>query len=112
MDLADTDWIYETQPIPDVCSDGDQATLLIQVMPPANDAGVLEILYAAVTAELSNSGVAFDVPDEFVPGIKWGIISDMLSKVGRGYDPTRAAYAESRYEEAVEAAKVMLGRFF
>jgi hypothetical protein len=36
----------------------------------------------------------------------------MLSKVGRGYDPTRAAYAESRYEEAVEAAKVMLGRFF
>lgn len=111
MDLADVDWIYETQPTPDVFSDGDQATLLIQVMPPANDAGLLEILYIAVSAALSNTGVSFVVPDEFVPGIKWGVIADMLTKVGRAHDPVRAAYAESRYEEAVQAAKVMLGRF-
>lgn len=110
-DLGLTSWAYDTKPKPDLCSDGDQATLLIQVMPGASDAGLLEILYVKVSAALSNSGVAFEVPDEFVPAIKWGVISDMLSKIGRAHDPRRAAYAESRYAEGVEAAKVMLREF-
>ena len=53
-------------------------------------------------------GVAFDVPDEFVPGIKWGTMADMLSKVGRAQDPARAAFCESRYRQSVEAAKMIL----
>lgn len=110
-DLADPDWIYESQPIPDACSDGDQGTLLLQIMPLANDAGLLEILYVAVSATLGTGGVLFDVPDEFIPAIKWGVISDMLSKVGRAHDPSRAAYAEARYQEGIMAVQVMLGRF-
>ncbi len=110
-DLGIIDWTFETQPAPDLCSDGDQSTLLIQVMPAANDVGVLEILYVKVSAALSNSGIPFEVPDEFVPAIKWGVISDMLTKVGRAHDPARAAYAESRYAEGLEAAKVMLKGF-
>jgi hypothetical protein len=110
-DLGQPAWIYETKPKPDLCSDGDQATLTMQVMPAASDAGLVEILYVKVSAALSNSGVAFEVPDEFVPAIKWGVISDMLSKIGRAHDPRRAAYAESRYAEGVEAAKAMLRGF-
>jgi hypothetical protein len=108
VDLMLTNWDYETQPQPDWSSDGDQATLTMQVMPAANDNGVLEIIYVACSATLSNSGIAFDVPDEFTPAIKWGVISNMLSKVGRGIDPQRAAYAQQRWLEGIEAAKVML----
>lgn len=54
------------------------------------------------------TGVAFDLPDEFVPGIKWGTMADMLNKVGRAQDTSRAAFCESRYQQAVEAAKLIL----
>jgi hypothetical protein len=47
-------------------------------------------------------------PNDFTPAIKYGVLADMLSKVGRGQDLTRAAYCESRYQEGVEAAKIML----
>lgn len=110
-DYGDPDWVYESQPVPDACSDGDQGTLLIQIMPIANDSGLLEILYVAVSAILGTAGALFAVPDEFVPALKWGVISDMLSKVGRAHDPSRAAYAETRYQEGVAATQVMLGRF-
>lgn len=51
---------------------------------------------------------SLDVTQDFTPAIKWGVIADMLSKVGRGQDLTRAAYAESRYREGVEAVAIIL----
>lgn len=50
----------------------------------------------------------FILPDEFIPALKWGVMADMLSKVGRGQDLQRAAYCESRYQEGVEAAAIIL----
>lgn len=47
-------------------------------------------------------------PNDFTPAIKYGVLADMLTKVGRGQDLIRAAYCESRYQEGVEAAKIML----
>lgn len=53
-------------------------------------------------------GVVFEVPDEFVPVIKWGTMADMLNKVGRAQDTSRGAFCESRYQQGVEAAKLIL----
>jgi hypothetical protein len=110
-DHAIPTWDFEQAPAPQVHSDGDQQTLTIQVAPAPSDAGLLEILYAQLSTLLTGAGVALEVPDEFAPAIKWGVIADMLSKVGRAMDPERSAYAEARYAEGVEAARVMLRVF-
>jgi hypothetical protein len=57
---------------------------------------------------VESGGVFFSIPDEFLPALKWGVIADMLKKVGRAQDLARAEYAENRYTEGVEAARIML----
>jgi hypothetical protein len=102
-------WPYDNAPGPPLLyTDGEVPNLQLEIMPPTQASGVLQILYVNLSATLSNSGVAFTVPDEWTPCIKWGVIADMLGKVGRGHDPQRASYAESRYQEGVEAAKLAL----
>lgn len=81
----------------------------IRTYPPAA-AGTLESLYLVAGTALSNSGVAFLVPDDFVPAIIWGALADALGKSGRGQDLQRAAYCEQRFAEGVELARLtMLG---
>ena len=107
-DHAILDWPYNGAQRPQLWTDGETPTLQIELLPSPNVSGTVWLLYVALSALLSNTGQLFTVPDEFVPSIKWGAIADMLSKVGRAFDPVRAEYAESRYEEGVEAAKIML----
>lgn len=52
--------------------------------------------------------VAVSISDDFSAALKYGVLADMLSKVGRGQDLSRAAYCESRYQEGVEAAAIIL----
>jgi hypothetical protein len=89
-------------------SDTENQTLQYQLMPPPIAAGQVLLLYVSLTAVLTGAGEIFTVPDEFVPAIKYGILADMLRKVGRGQDMERADYCEMRYAEGVEAAKLML----
>lgn len=107
-DHATADWPYNSAPKPSLYMDTETPTLLMQTAPAASDAGQLQILYVALTTLLSNSGVAFAVPDEFVPALKYGVLADMLSKDGRAQDLARAAYCETRYQEGVAAAKIIL----
>ena len=83
-------------------------TLTLGTAPTTATAGVIEILYVGLTTLLSNSGISFEVPDEFVPAIMCGAMADMLSKEGRARDPLRAGVAEARYIEGREAAKIMV----
>lgn len=94
----------------------DQAggTLTAELFPvPAAD-GILRLLYASVL-ELLNFDPAnpdvFDVPDDFLPYIMYGVMADMLAKDGRGRDLFRANYCESRYSEGVAIAAIMLGGY-
>jgi len=64
--------------------------------------------WTSVGLSIPYSAVTFTVSDDFCAAIKYGVLADMLSKVGRGQDPVRAAYCESRYQEGVEAAAVIL----
>lgn len=50
------------------------------------------------------------IPALFIPYIQWGVLADMLSKEGEANDPVRAKYAESRFQEGIELAKMTIGR--
>lgn len=102
-------WEYVTAMVPSVYNVSDVPQLQIEIAPASYDDGVLELTYVALTDEVDGTGIYFSVPDEFLPIIKWGVMADMLSKIGRGQDAERAEYCEQRYQEGVAAAQVMLG---
>lgn len=101
-------WTFNAVYVPQLYTDGESQTLTLMTMPPVDASGQIQILYVYLSATLTGLGVNFTVPDEFVPCIKWGIMEDMLSKVGRAMDPIRAAYCGARYREGVEAARIMI----
>lgn len=89
----------------------------IEIFPtPATD-GTIGLLYASVLELLNFNPAApdiFDIPDDFVPYVLYGVLEDLLSKdagTGRGRDLGRAAYCRARYEEGVAVAALFLGGF-
>ncbi len=107
-DHGDPNWETVAADRPKLYLEGEMPTLTLGTSPPTATAGVIEVLYVGLTTLLSNTGISFEVPDEFVPAIMWGVLSDMLSKEGRGRDLLRAGVAEARYIEGREAAKIMV----
>lgn len=101
-------WPYATESKPRVYMDAETPMDQIQVAPAAYDNGVIELLYVGLGATLSNSGIAFSVPDECVPAVKYGVLALMFGKIGRGYDAARAQYCQARYDEGVEAVRLMI----
>jgi hypothetical protein len=101
-------WTIETRNRPLSYSDSEGPQPQLQVMPRSFDAGLIILTYVADADALDGSGRLLTVPDEFLPAIKWGVLSDMLRKVSRLQDPARADYAESRFEHWVAATKLLL----
>lgn len=110
LDHSDLGWEYQAKPpsFPRVYSDAEGQQLVARLGPGTFKKGVVEALYVPRGPRLSNTGVCMFVPPEFVGGIRWGVIADMLRKMGRAQDLLRAAYAESRYQESAGAAELML----
>lgn len=108
IDHTARDWALSNAPRPLLFTDAESPTLQARAVPAASVNGEILLLYVSLTAVLTGAGEIFTVPDEFVPAIKYGVLADMLSKVGRAQDPARAEYCESRYEEGVEAARLVL----
>lgn len=101
-------WEGTTASRPKLYSDVDaDGTLRARLMPPPTADGIVTLLCIALSATLDGAGEIWTVPYEFVPSIKWGVLADMLNKVSRAMD-VRAAYCEMRFNEGVEAAKLML----
>lgn len=108
FDHSQPNWANTPATRPLGFSDTENQTLQYQLMPPPVATGQVLLLYVSLTAVLTGAGEIFTVPDEYVPAIKYGILSDMLRKVGRGQDIPRADYCELRFHEGIEAAKLML----
>lgn len=108
LDTLLPDWETVTDSVPRWFLDSEVPTMTLGTAPATMTAGVLEALYVGITAALSNTGVSFEVPDECVPAIMWGVVADMLSKEGRGQDVKRAAIAQARYMEGREMTKLLL----
>lgn len=85
-------------------------SLKIKLLPTPDADGTVHILYVPEHSALTGSCVANYLPNFFMPFIKWGIIADMLAKEGEANDPTRAAYAEERFQEGIDVAKAFVGK--
>jgi hypothetical protein len=102
LDRAIPTW-EETPAAPLVYGDGiSDDVLQLTLGPTPSVAGILYLLYIACGAPISNDGTTeFTVPDEAVITILWGVLADLLDKVGRGEDLSRAQYCHARFEEGV-----------
>ncbi len=108
IDHGDPSWETVAAVRPKLYLEGEMPTLTLGTAPMTNSPGVIEILYVGLSTLLSNTGVDFEVPDECVPAIMYGVLADMLSKEGRARDLVRASVAEGRYSEGEEATKIMV----
>jgi hypothetical protein len=108
LDHLVSDWQYETD-TPQYWLDGPPG--VIRTGKSGSIGGRLEVLYTPRGEDLTDpsSTDATAVPNDFTFALCWGVIARMLSKVGRAHDPERAAYARSRYEEGLAAARLILG---
>lgn len=107
-DAGSVSWEFGTAPTPTgyIEPEGLPTVLELQFVPHPSDAGIPNIWYIGLGTSLSNTGVAFTVPDELVATVKWGALADLLSKAGRAYDPDRAQFCEHRWAEGIELARL------
>lgn len=81
--------------------------LRVQVIPPPQDTGALELLIVVAGADLAvASSTSLGVPNDWAWVIKWGALADLLGRDGLASDPARAAYCEARWQQGVQAATV------
>lgn len=108
LDYALATWPGASSATPRGYTETDGATLTAYVVPIPTDVGsALERYYVALGAALTQGGVAFSVPDEFVATLKYGALADMFAKVGQANNPVLAQACEARWDEGVELGKLM-----
>ena len=100
--------------IPTLIDDNQGGTLTAELFPVPTADGILQLLYASTLEPMFTDPLnpdIFDIPDDFVPYVCYGVLADLLGKEGRGRDLERAKYCEERYEEGVALAAILLGGF-
>jgi len=92
--------------MPQVYSQSVTRPASIQIAPPPDAGGLLEILGVTQgpVLDMTHQRTVLTVPDDFAWGIKWGALADLLNADGQCKDATRAAYCEQRYQECVGLA--------
>lgn len=107
-DMNDQTWETSTS-TPQMHMLVPEKSLELRTVPRASADGTLDLIYVRNFPPVTNDCTPLPIPDEWVPFVKWGVISDMLSKEGEGNDPQRARYAEQRWEEGIQLARLYLG---
>lgn len=75
----------------------------LQLAPPPNDTGMLDLI---MVNALTTTG-ALNIFNDFGWVIKWGAIADLLGQDGEASDPDRSSYAQQRWDEGIQLAKIM-----
>lgn len=84
-----------------------RSPLRLQLVPETIDNGTLELVVISTGTALDlTTGVLLGIPDDLAWVIKWGAIADLLTKDGTARDDPRAQYAERRWKEGIELAKL------
>ena len=102
---------WPTAATPKLYMDAETPTLTIQIAPTPNTDGDIEVIYIANNTQITADGATLPYADEFCYIVKYGILADMFSKVGRAHDPARAAYCQQRFDLGVEATRILLQGF-
>lgn len=77
----------------------------IQVIPPPNDNGILDLVTVNNPSNLNEQvGTLLNIPDDFAWVVKWGALADLLGRDGQAFDPARSEYCEKRFQEGVRFA--------
>lgn len=108
---------YTSQAWPTGYSVGVTPPYQIQIAPPPANSGALDLLAVVLGSALNpvvGSGVLMGIPDDWTWVVRFGAMSDLLSKEGLSYDPQRAAYCEARWQlglkMATQASVVLAGQ--
>lgn len=94
---------------PEAYVESPKPSLSIQLVPSPALAGDLVVEYTYVPTAVGAACTNMPFPTIFCWAIKWGVIADLLKREGELNDPQRALYAEGRFNEGVELAKMMVG---
>jgi len=81
----------------------------IRLIPPPLSVGNIDGLFvlSGPTVNLNPSApVVLGIADDLTPALKWGVLADLLGTDGASRDYRRAQYAEQRYNEFVELARI------
>lgn len=108
LDNQIPDWEVTPATRPRVYMQDEVPQLVVATAPPTVRTGVLLATITKTQTDLSNTGVAFSVPDELVHVIKWRALETLLRRPGPAQDPARADYCRQRWEEGILGARIML----
>jgi len=105
IDKSSPDWTLRPG-VPGHYSEAELSPLQLQLSPPPVSSGTLEALTVdSLSLDLSDPAQTFNIPDEWVHGIRFGALAQVLGGGGQITDPLRAKYCEERYQQTVGFAK-------
>jgi len=80
----------------------------LQLAPPPNDVGSLDMLSVNAGANFnpSVSATLLGIPDDLSWVLKWGALADLFGRAGMSQDLLRAQYCEMRWRQGVEIARM------
>ena len=83
--------------------------LTLRLDPPPANAYTLDLLLVTAGPQVNlnpRAPVVLGIPDDVSAAVKWGVIADLCGTDGPSRDYARAAYAEQRYAEYVQLARL------
>ena len=107
-DLANPGWTGQTLSAPRGYLVSQTGTNVLSLVPPPTDAGLLHLFGVVLAEVLDRSGVLLNIPDEWEPYHRYGVMADMLLKQGEAYDEPRGKYCEQRWQEGIDAARAVM----
>lgn len=75
--------------------------LTVDVAP--NEPNAIELLVMNAGSAITSGSDPLQIPDDWMPVLKWGVLFELLSKEAESTDHGRANYAKKRYEEGLRA---------
>lgn len=75
--------------------------LTVDVAP--NESNAIELLVMNAGSAITSTSSPLQIPDDWIPVLKWGVLFELLSKEAESTDQQRANYAKKRYEEGLRA---------
>ena len=106
------DWSLNPGP-PSVYSIVAAPPVRVQVGPLPDLPGTLDLITVDAGALVDpTTATPLGIPDDFAWVIKFGALSDLLTKDGPPSDPFRASYCDKRWEEGIQLARVSTSVMF
>ena len=97
---------------PQLFVDGHNDSLQGHLIPAPDEAGTLFLYYIPTGPPIGIDGDTLLFTDDLARcALQWGLLAEMLGRIGRAHDPVRAATAQHKFELAAVATQILLGGF-